>query len=236
MGQCSARAGRRPSLSSANLPVNTVNTSPGFDALGAVADAILYEGYLLYPYRRSSPKNRVRWQFGILAPRRWLPLDVDADTSVSGSARMRPAATTTGWFLIGDYASPHCSSARSAFQLHWHSSLLAPTEQLPHTIPVPWERQRGRWTPTMGRRYYANARNLTNWLLSCSPPTRRATSPEHEWRLPEADRSFEHQCDNASSFTPGRILLWTAPAISAQLQSSRAVMQKSQLVFHRGQV
>ncbi len=34
----------------------------------AVADTVLYEGYLLYPYRASSSKNQVRWQFGVLAP------------------------------------------------------------------------------------------------------------------------------------------------------------------------
>jgi len=33
-----------------------------------VADAILYEGYLLYPYRPSSMKNRQRWTFGGLFP------------------------------------------------------------------------------------------------------------------------------------------------------------------------
>ena len=33
-----------------------------------VADAILYEGYLLYPYRPSSLKNRQRWTFGGLYP------------------------------------------------------------------------------------------------------------------------------------------------------------------------
>ena len=33
-----------------------------------VADAVLYEGYLLYPYRASSDKNRARWQFGVLGP------------------------------------------------------------------------------------------------------------------------------------------------------------------------
>ncbi|HEY4017757.1 MAG TPA: hypothetical protein VGM75_03670 [Pseudonocardiaceae bacterium] len=33
-----------------------------------VADAVLYEGYLLYPYRSSSTKNQVRWQFGVLMP------------------------------------------------------------------------------------------------------------------------------------------------------------------------
>jgi len=31
-----------------------------------VADAILYEGYLLYPYRQSSQKNQVRFQWGVL--------------------------------------------------------------------------------------------------------------------------------------------------------------------------
>ncbi|HJQ02595.1 MAG TPA: hypothetical protein VJ851_13420 [Jatrophihabitans sp.] len=31
-----------------------------------IADAVLYEGYLLYPYRASSSKNRSRWQFGVL--------------------------------------------------------------------------------------------------------------------------------------------------------------------------
>jgi hypothetical protein len=33
-----------------------------------VADAVLYEGYVLYPYRASSPKNQFRWQFGVVAP------------------------------------------------------------------------------------------------------------------------------------------------------------------------
>jgi hypothetical protein len=34
-----------------------------------IAETVLYEGYLLYPYRRSSTKNRHRWTFGGLAPR-----------------------------------------------------------------------------------------------------------------------------------------------------------------------
>ncbi|HYB86334.1 MAG TPA: hypothetical protein VEC76_05750 [Streptosporangiaceae bacterium] len=33
-----------------------------------VADAILYEGYLLYPYRSSARKNQSRFQFGVLMP------------------------------------------------------------------------------------------------------------------------------------------------------------------------
>ena len=34
----------------------------------AVADAVLLEGYVLYPYRASAAKNRMRWQFGVLVP------------------------------------------------------------------------------------------------------------------------------------------------------------------------
>lgn len=34
-----------------------------------VADAVLYEGYMLYPYRPSATKNRQRWTFGGLCPR-----------------------------------------------------------------------------------------------------------------------------------------------------------------------
>jgi len=36
-----------------------------------VADAVLFEGYLLYPYRSTAQKNQMRWQFGVLAPRVW---------------------------------------------------------------------------------------------------------------------------------------------------------------------
>jgi hypothetical protein len=39
-----------------------------FAAIGEVADALLYEGYVLYPYRASSGKNTNRWQFGVLMP------------------------------------------------------------------------------------------------------------------------------------------------------------------------
>ncbi|MCU1352584.1 MAG: phage head-tail adaptor, partial [Acidimicrobiales bacterium] len=52
-------------------------TSPAerFAVAQAVADATLYEGYVLYPYRASAAKNRVRWQFGVLAPRAWAEAD-----------------------------------------------------------------------------------------------------------------------------------------------------------------
>jgi hypothetical protein len=38
------------------------------DHVRSIADAVLYEGYLLYPYRATSSKNQSRWQFGVLGP------------------------------------------------------------------------------------------------------------------------------------------------------------------------
>jgi hypothetical protein len=42
--------------------------SDRFAEVAAVADAVLFEGYLLYPYRASAQKNQVRWQWGVLVP------------------------------------------------------------------------------------------------------------------------------------------------------------------------
>ena len=36
------------------------------DPVRKIADAVLYEGYILYPYRASAQKNRSRWQFGVV--------------------------------------------------------------------------------------------------------------------------------------------------------------------------
>jgi hypothetical protein len=45
--------------------------SQAIDDVDAIAKAVLYEGYLLYPYRRSAVKNRVRWTFGGVHPQDW---------------------------------------------------------------------------------------------------------------------------------------------------------------------
>jgi hypothetical protein len=45
------------------------------DAARAVADAVLYEGYVLYPYRATSSKNVVRWQWGVLMPQDVVAVD-----------------------------------------------------------------------------------------------------------------------------------------------------------------
>lgn len=39
-----------------------------FECVEEIAEAVLYEGYMLYPYRPSSVKNRQRFNFGVLCP------------------------------------------------------------------------------------------------------------------------------------------------------------------------
>ncbi len=63
-----------------------------------IADTVLYEGYLLYPYRASNGKNltRVRWQFGVLIPRLQAetdPASAAAPSTVSGAGESWYTAT-----------------------------------------------------------------------------------------------------------------------------------------------
>src|SRR3979409_2604558 len=44
-----------------------------------IANAVLYEGYMLYPYRPSAIKNQQRWNFGVLLPRAFSELQTGSD-------------------------------------------------------------------------------------------------------------------------------------------------------------
>ena len=45
-----------------------------------IANAVLYEGYMLYPYRPSSVKNRQRWNFGVVYPKAYSEMQKGADS------------------------------------------------------------------------------------------------------------------------------------------------------------
>ena len=45
-----------------------------------IANAVLYEGSMLYPYRPSSVKNRQRWNFGVVYPKPYSELQSGADS------------------------------------------------------------------------------------------------------------------------------------------------------------
>jgi hypothetical protein len=63
-----------------------------FDGARAIAEAVLYEGYVLYPYRASSAKNQLRWQFGVLVPRAFSESDSSERSAVCTECLVRPEA------------------------------------------------------------------------------------------------------------------------------------------------
>ena len=63
--------------------------SPSWDRARAVADAVLYEGYLLYPYRATSSKNQSRWQFGVLGPQGAADTGLGEDGTLSAQVLVR---------------------------------------------------------------------------------------------------------------------------------------------------
>ena len=63
--------------------------SADWDRARAVADAVLYEGYLLYPYRASSSKNQSRWQFGVLGPQGAADAGIGEDSTLSTQVLVR---------------------------------------------------------------------------------------------------------------------------------------------------
>ena len=46
-----------------------MSPAANLDRVEKIAEAVLYEGYMLYPYRASAVKNQQRWNFGVICPR-----------------------------------------------------------------------------------------------------------------------------------------------------------------------
>ncbi len=60
----------------------------------AVGDAVLYEGYLLYPYRASAGKNKVRWQWGVLVPPSYASAEIGEHASARVECVLEPLERT----------------------------------------------------------------------------------------------------------------------------------------------
>jgi hypothetical protein len=79
--------------------------SANWDRARAVADAVLYEGYLLYPYRANSGKNQSRWQFGVLGPQGAAETGIGEDGTLSAQV------------LVQSYGVPSVSGVVRFLQL-----------------------------------------------------------------------------------------------------------------------
>ena len=60
----------------------------------AIVKAVLYEGYILYPYRASNVKNRQRWTFGGVYPRDCASLEGNGACSVQTECLVRSSCET----------------------------------------------------------------------------------------------------------------------------------------------
>ena len=61
----------------------------------AIGDAVLYEGYLLYPYRASAGKNKMRWQWGVLMPPSFASEDAGEHADTRTECLLEPRSHTT---------------------------------------------------------------------------------------------------------------------------------------------
>jgi hydrogenase maturation protease len=52
------------------------------DLVDSIVNAVLYEGYMLYPYRPTAVKNQQRWNFGVLYPEAFSEAQGGTDASV----------------------------------------------------------------------------------------------------------------------------------------------------------
>lgn len=84
---------------------------PQIDNVRAVADAVLYEGFMLFPYSRSTLKNQSPWQFGVLMPQGYADASEPTETETQFLCRAtaeRPRIGVTLRFLqTGDEPVPH---------------------------------------------------------------------------------------------------------------------------------
>lgn len=107
-----------------------------FGNVRAVADAILLEGYVLYPYRATAVKNRYRWSFGVLAPDRWSergeePSKVRMECLVEGDPRTFRVRGLLRFLQIENRRVERCDEAGEPREVE--------SLEVCGTLHLPWE-------------------------------------------------------------------------------------------------
>src|SRR5262249_40946337 len=75
--------------------------------LRTLADAVMYEGYMLWPYRASALKNQRRWTFGCVFPPAWTALHPDDACLMQTQVLVEGSPSVTVRFLDVDGVE-HC--------------------------------------------------------------------------------------------------------------------------------
>lgn len=90
-----------------------------------IAKAVLYEGYMLYPYRPSSVKNQQRWNFGVLCPETYSDAQEGTEASTMQTECLVEGSSATSIEIRLRFLQ---LSARSVGQFTEPVSDLAPAE------------------------------------------------------------------------------------------------------------
>ncbi|HMD19874.1 MAG TPA: hypothetical protein VKH40_06105 [Alloacidobacterium sp.] len=72
-----------------------MNAATSLNRVEKIAEAVLYEGYMLYPYRASAVKNQQRWTFGVLCPRSYSEQQNGSDAWTMQTQCLLEAGTST---------------------------------------------------------------------------------------------------------------------------------------------
>jgi hypothetical protein len=157
-----------------------------FASVERIAAAVLYEGYILYPYRSTAVKNRQRWNFGTLYPRIYaeaqrpqepscfvseclLVPDGDASLNIKVSflqllPQSRAAAeegvniagSSHDWDQAIEHTSEHCALVLRDFLLEPLSLDIRPTAELVANLTI-----RARTLPSGACMLHVELRNVS---------------------------------------------------------------------------
>ena len=123
-----------------------------------IANAVLYEGYLLYPYRHSAIKNRQRWNFGVVYPKEYSeangnlePWSMQTECLITGSAAtMLDITVRFLHLLVRSVVQSGTASTSTAFTNGREDSNLTSATLASRLANEPWEEGVEREVATLG--------------------------------------------------------------------------------------
>jgi hypothetical protein len=175
-----------------------------------VAEAVLYEGYMLYPYRHSSVKNQQRWNFGVLYPPSYCNGQAGSDASTMQTECLLKANPSTRLtvkvrFLqivrrsIGRLCTPRKLEPEGVEPRFEFVDRLAAAGR----VHMPWQE--------------AFERELVYEDLD---PESLASSPPEFFKFPE-EKSFEYLCDEQGQAIGVIVREWQALSGSVHFDFER---------------
>jgi len=163
-----------------------------------IAEAVLYEGYMLYPYRPSSIKNRQRFNFGVLSPPAWCAHEAGSDSSwfqAECLLRTTPEARITvkvGFLQL--VQRNICRYSRSGFVEHVEALTIDERNY------QPWQEAEER-----------------TFLCECLKPTAETSPRKMTFSFP-AGSSSEELHDKEGKLAGAIVRIWQSLAGSLDLQ------------------